>query len=1030
MPWRTWNFREWNRRLFNHYFLRTEGSSEIVKNFIVTIGTIGRIAEAEVADHEAAKDQLFTVVRESLTRVSSRGEKNSVSLPEAAKRCYENWNVRAFPPEPPPFFIYLFTICCAAALFDENQTDDCSIHENLRSILEQSSILYDSNSYAQPNTRIQTRWQDIQTWCVTNADSYRQLELPTRDLLDNRAMTAIGHGPTMAIPRGRDMEHLAAMIARVTDIGEIPSLSTALRLARRARFDGGYSEKVKSLATTFQDNPDQESGFWHLLNEAAIYGPVFDPAFRGLWLIGSQDFLGDLQVILAGPLGAPSMGFVPLSDPLALHPNIADLRIDSCSREWLWGESDGAKALLGNQAALTELQEVHRRLFRLVSQGVMPFRRTLEWLVVTDSRDYSDLALVLVRTDLADKFCGHYGGRGIESGYAGWKLVEGAVIEEPPPDGPLSLISCLQVPPPRNKRGWCRGGVRIDRREETPQYLGNGFGMPEFVNRVPVRAEWIGKVLELNPGVHVLPILGDPGPKWESRLVVREAGGGDTILDRLFQFRNDPSSVALAEIDQTRFTAAGVFGQRPLREGGGFPGRPMGSEPDDLAEVYRPTMLLGRNPGQWVDDPGSATWQLTWDGGIRNWVAKFLPIGKGCGHNPCQCLDEVVEWAWTKGKPLEFGAQSQKTRWRRLLEHSIKEPCTKKIFEIHRVNDLMRGRNPRPVVPFRQAPHESLAGGGVFNRETVGGVWVARDDRADRLRKLTSTLIAVGQSEPFISLGRWRESAIFAGVPEDRLWDLIYSWEEACLLDVVRMMQRPYLWGIRLLPPSLARFQEGEKHYWISFGVWLPGQTGRFAESLNIPGLETGALIRQSTDLWVPSGFRLETDAGDDRYRQNILRAAQSSGITLVDLEKDKLLDWFTALAGFDNLGAPRPRGASRVRPVGRPGFRAIEWSTEDRLTYFTTEDEACWAFDRRRAILLGAMESGKQPYSRLGETGILVEPGINLPVQIVRTAALLGPRLPDQDDHGATRLFFPNTKLRDLSMDQIANSHLSPILS
>jgi hypothetical protein len=448
--------------LFTHYFFGHDARP--VSRLAISPEELAKVVGAPDTDAAAARDAFLQVVRCSPSVF--RRHLSSASLEHAA------WNRR----EPPPFLVYLFFTCFAAASLDADTANVGVFRERLRQLLRHEA----GTSY--PLGDLSELWEAFAAWLLTRhneGEPYRTLSLPDRGW-----MTLIGYSVRLAFPRREDRLRLRDVLA-AAGAGTAPTVPEAFQAIDRARsrFSADFRhvfDRARDALERGRDVPELQALWSAVVEAAALAGPPSRQAARlRFQLLAQEDELGyiDPFVVAVGvPPSTPrGLQFTRLDEPFEAFDHFlcaADGSPSSIVRLLLTGALDDmVSGLAGGHVQ------------RAVREGVLLFQRvdSATWqLAVT--RPSEGRVRMLIRTRLRAEVLRLLSGSGRRerrSRFDGWdEISEFDITELAEVHGTnttaLKAVRCLQ----RIEIGpqvHLVGGIRID-----GGYLGIPGLLPEM----------------------------------------------------------------------------------------------------------------------------------------------------------------------------------------------------------------------------------------------------------------------------------------------------------------------------------------------------------------------------------------------------------------------------------------------------------------------------------------------------------------------------------------------------------------------
>lgn len=295
--WKNWSAREWNGRLFEHFF-RDTGDHTPVSRIAISNNLLRRLVGEAVAPDEAYEAFRTAVVR------GLRG-RNLVMVAEQAARRSLSGN------DEPQAFVYLVVTCYAATHAESGGDGD------FRRRLQQFLRL---DAPARVDRALPRAWEQLQIWLdrrIETGQSWRRLVLP-----DPGWRTIIGYSLGLAFPSHRDYRQLVAALADHELLESPPTHQVLDKLSHRLcsfseRFQRNYWE-FRSAFDAGRPNL-YEFPFWSAIRDAVLelQSELYETANGAvrvlLRLDREEDWRFGVSVFLDGP--SPSVGTaVPADD--------------------------------------------------------------------------------------------------------------------------------------------------------------------------------------------------------------------------------------------------------------------------------------------------------------------------------------------------------------------------------------------------------------------------------------------------------------------------------------------------------------------------------------------------------------------------------------------------------------------------------------------------------------------------------------------------------------------------------------------
>jgi hypothetical protein len=300
------------------------------------------------------------------------------------------WNRR----EPPPFAVYLFFTCFAAASLDADTANEGVFRERVRQLLQHAV----GTTYALSDLSL--LWEALAEWLEerrNKGEPYRALHLP-----DRGRMTLIGYSVRLAFPRREDRLRLRNVLA-ASGIGPNPTVPEAFQIIGHAleQFSSDFRhvfDRARKALANARDIPELHALWSATLEAAAVARPLKRPARIRYRLLAQEDELGRIDpfVVAAGVLSG-ARGEVQFS---RLDEPFDDFEHFVCA-------ADGTTGLIAELLLMDALEGKVPGLGsspipRAVREGVLLFQRldSATW-GLAERRPNEGRVRVLVRSELS-----------------------------------------------------------------------------------------------------------------------------------------------------------------------------------------------------------------------------------------------------------------------------------------------------------------------------------------------------------------------------------------------------------------------------------------------------------------------------------------------------------------------------------------------------------------------------------------------------------------------------------------------------
>lgn len=746
--WRTWNLRQWNERLLDHFFRCSTEPSFSVVVLLVTAEELARATGQPSASADEVRDGFVGAVRTGIS---------SGSLLEDATDYY-GWPGPPNFGKPPRFVAHLLFTCVAASESSDELGDETKFIARLRALSD--NRLPDHSLEWLPRL-----WENLAVWLEENDGRYRRLRLP-----DPGGFTRIGYTIRLAFPDRRDQKLLSELLDRAGLSGHEPPVNRVLSLvaSEKGRFRSSFCDAFEDFRKTFQSGPQARGTltthrFWAAVREAALRGrgrvEMADLPIR-VSLLGEEQ--GDeVFLFVASATATETESFSCAELPVAYgewHYVVVPRGVDVIHTDHL---DEIATKILSGVLRLPRITSV-------AEQGVLPFVIGSHGLLeLATYEQLSEARIVLVEKSLLTDFLRSFGGSATaaRSVHLGWAEVRGAKLHPLPTeqlDGTgLSRVWILHenfVPTVVR----LSGGIRAD---------DGWLGVREVLPRV------------IAPGALSVALSGPGGREY----LVKLAGGDWEFPQRDLvgsfrleaEFRNGTSDRRTVRFFVAPSTEDFKVPSDPdawIMEGLGGTGTLSGpaywtTDPsdDDYQQYSDRVAYLGANVGEFLRDPEAAVWIVVRFGGkligVRGpaWTESAVPTW--------QVADAHARHRWRKllfdGRPSfdsGFDAARRQARSRAIARASLP-----KVESEQAVPDLAS----TVILPSSAEPTERLvhvlAGRATTRAGFTWHDWVEFVERVLKVKaSLVESVTRAWMESGLIDVGsyaRWRHRSVFARRP-------------------------------------------------------------------------------------------------------------------------------------------------------------------------------------------------------------------------------------------------------------------------
>lgn len=258
-PWREWRLRDWNAKLFAHFFGTARGDGSPVSRIVVTRDELVRVTADTQASSADALEAFRAVV---LKRLAHSG----VSLCKDAERL-ERATYRTEIDAIPPYFAHLVVTCIAASGTDTKKPNS-EFRRRLNRFLNRGQ-----NNPSYPLGALPRLWEMLQAWlekAAARGEPFRTLVLDRPDHLK-----LIGYSVELAFPGIKDLGRLSRVL---TGLSLPPPVAEVFERIDRERH--AFTERFQQAYSSFKgDYYRKEPGlyrrpFWSAVIDAARRTPV------------------------------------------------------------------------------------------------------------------------------------------------------------------------------------------------------------------------------------------------------------------------------------------------------------------------------------------------------------------------------------------------------------------------------------------------------------------------------------------------------------------------------------------------------------------------------------------------------------------------------------------------------------------------------------------------------------------------------------------------------------------------------------
>lgn len=249
--WRTWDRRQWNLALFNHYFLVKAGDAGPVSRLVIGISELAQL----VGDDSVPEE-----VQAAFENVMRSGCSARILNDRLSLRARNAWWGEGIP----PYVVDLLFTCYAAGLVDEETVEVGDFRIRLQILLKHPH----GQSYQLHG--LSALWEHFAEWLADRRSvgaPYRALELP-----DYGHENLIGYSKRLVFPQRRDRRLLVDVMSEAT-VGREPPLIDVLALlsSESRRFTAPFQGAIdKALIAFHNSNADQNLEIlWSAVREAA-----------------------------------------------------------------------------------------------------------------------------------------------------------------------------------------------------------------------------------------------------------------------------------------------------------------------------------------------------------------------------------------------------------------------------------------------------------------------------------------------------------------------------------------------------------------------------------------------------------------------------------------------------------------------------------------------------------------------------------------------------------------------------------------
>ncbi len=968
MNWKTWKLRNWNAKLFEHFFACTDLDSPPVVNLLVTADELVRVT----GDREARPDD----VRNSFVDAIRIAIRHSGSLLEDASN-YEGWPSLPRLQAIPPFVAHLIFTCLAASESSEELADEQSYIARLREL--SGDQLPEGSLHILPKL-----WVHLSQWLERSLISYRRLRLP-----EPGSFTRIGYSTKLAFPDRRDQRILSELLDGVGVTGRDlpPGPIVSLVCENRQRFRPDF----RSAFDDFRQELEKLGVRGQLLSQHRFWAAVKDASARGRGRERSAHEPTARVSMLAEENDGELFPFL-VSDCEVENDAFTCHELDQGYSDWRFVLTRPGESLdpPGMQSAVDDMlaSESQSPLCAYIRQGLLPFFAAEHGLLELATRADLEacehvLALEPLVADLKRLF--GVNATASPSRHSGWVQVLGLRIRELE-RGELETTSLKRVWMLHRSFNVCpirlKRGIRMD---------GGWLGVAGFLpvisapHALTVRLERSDSdPLELaqHDGHWVLPAEDHSGdvqlvcsyPSQEQRRL--RITFFSAALNENYKRCSDPSIWIIEALCGTDTLADPCwYGER--------------GDEIDYAYLVNQTICLGDDVGEFLpSDTPNAPWQITKFGG--RWIGS-----RGKGHADAPTAKVQVSCA------------NSRRRWRRLIIDS-KSPAADQRF-LRAQSHVKRSAPTHILLPKIEAT------------ETAPSL--------DELRLATPSPNVNRAVQIFASLANLRAgtdlhhwSGILSelmGVKEGLLRHVCRAWVEAGLVDIVSSSR----WRTRKAlarRPALIGFLAGDYVGASVTGLLLPS-TLHFIESQAEKG---GGLVERkaSASEFVPDSLSIRLGSKDLLFE---IGRACNLPVEFLDLRG-------VNAAPRHNGTANHPTGYELLRSyIGRslngeslaPALMQ-RYVRKDRPDYWvvSSETNSVWSYELNIARLWASVFCQRAPLIGQGDS-IIEAVHAYLPLPLARLASVLGKGLAGPSRSGAYQYPVGSRSLQQFILHRLSDS-------
>jgi hypothetical protein len=956
--WRTWRITQWNERLLEHFFGRSDDSEGPVVVLLVTSDELVRVTNDRDASASEVRDAFVAVVQATFARVGS-------FLADASD--YQGWPGPPADDVVPRFVSHLIFTCVAASESSDDLASEGSYLARLRDLTEDQLPDYSIQS-------LPRLWENLAGWLSAprNQLRFRRLKLP-----EPGALTRIGYTVKLAFPDRRDQRQLSELLQEAGLAGQEPPIGKVLSLVSSARsrfrqpFLNAFDEFRSNInATTPYADMVEEHRFWAAVREAALRGRRVDevPAMRAR------------AQILCEEQDDRLFSFVVTDEPVESVPGMITAELPLAYGQWRFAmlpqefSTIELAALNGTMSRLLEGKLLLPRISPLVVQGVLPMIASSSGLLeLATSNELQMAQVALVREDLAEDLVRIYGRASPTinfSNHKNWVEIRGLELHKLPSEKleATSLRRCWMLHESLVDRGiHVMGGVRAD---------DGWLGIKEVLPKIVMAGD--GQIFLEDSEANTEALLREEDGSW--KLPDRDLIGAFRLIaktqlkDRTIRFVGGLASENFRlPADPESWIVEGLGGTATLAASAPYSTEPMVQN----APAYDRGIYLGPIVGQFVGSPDDAAWRVSKFGGVT--------FGARCR----------VDLA-ASPPPARAPLLSARRRWRKLLLHSEPDPADPGFVAARRANRrwFIAANLPTLDVPDR-APSATQS-----SIQPLASV--------DRLLRVVSGRASNRTGLP------WSEWASLVqellGVERERVAAITRAWAEAGTIEVGSFAR----WRQRCVfprPPILAAFRIGD-----AVGATIMGMMLRETRQGMIAAAKREGILfedRMGVSRFGPSTLTFRT-SGIEKFES----LCRSMGTTLIWLDID--LSNYAAQVRHDGL-TPAPLNYDYCRQwtnwslqdvTDRTAIVFEHWLRSGRPDYWKVSrgELSIWSYDLNTARLWAAALIG-EPLSVADGAGDLAASHGFVPLPLARMLAVLGAGLSGPDE--LWRYRYPASSLR-----------------